>query len=207
MRRLTITLLVAIAASLATPARAQSSSSADELVYALLPMTPDQARQVTALVQSPGTVAVDVVDASSAIFSRVPELPAALIHDVVTTPIRDWHVVRGLATDVVDLMAGPPGEGRGLLRNTLRALHRSRTFSITADAVRSVVQPTNRTARLAIVLTARAKGFPAETADLDLLLRAIDRNDPDLGPLLMGTVERLAQTYGPDAVRLLLTLR
>ena len=97
MRRLTIALLVGIAAALARPARAQSSSSAGQLVY--------------------------VVDASSAIVSAVPQLPAALIHDVVTTPIRAWHVVRGLATDVVDLVAQPPADGRGLFRNTLKMMH------------------------------------------------------------------------------------
>ncbi|HEY7601380.1 MAG TPA: hypothetical protein VIB60_02635 [Methylomirabilota bacterium] len=206
MRRITLGVLVGIVAVLATPAQGQSLPPADHLVYALLPVTPDQARQVTALLREPGSVAVDLVEASGTILAAVPELPAALVHDVVTAPIRDWHLVRGLATDVIDLVARPPGEARGLFRNTVRALHRSRVFTITADAVRRVAHPTNRTARLAIVLTVRANGLPAEDGDLDRLLRAIHRDDPDLGPLAVGLVERLAQMYGRDAVRVLLTL-
>jgi hypothetical protein len=68
-----------------------------------------------------------------------------------------------------------------------------------------VVHPENRTARLVIVLTARAHGVPVRAEHLDLLQRAIDRDDPDLGPLLVAAVETLAQSYGRDAVRLLLT--
>jgi hypothetical protein len=209
MRRIVLGLVVGIALACATPARADSPAppdGADHVVYALLPLTPDQARQVTALLHSPGAVAVDVVDASRAILGTVPELPAALVHDVVTAPVRDWHIAKGLVTDVLDLVARPPGERPGLFRNTVRALHRSRVFTAAADAVRRVTQPENRTARLAIVLTARAHGIPAQTGDVDLLLRAIDRDDPDLGPLLVTLVERLAQMYGRDAVRLLLTL-
>jgi hypothetical protein len=209
MRRIALGLLVGIAIALATPAQGQSPAppdGADAVVYALLPVTPDQARQVTALLRSPRAVTVDVVDVSRVVLTTVPGLPAALVHDVLTAPVRDWHLVQGLVTDVFDLVARPPGEGRGLFRNTMRALHRSQVFTAAADAVRRVTQPANRTARLAIVLTARAHGIPAQTEDVDLLLRAIDRDDPDLGPLLVTLVERLAQMYGRDAVRLLLTL-
>ena len=134
-------------------------------MYALLPVTPDQARQLTALLRSPEAVAIDVVDASRAFLSTVPGLPAALLHDVVTAPVRHWHVGQGLVTDVVDLVARPPGERQGLFRNTVRALHRSRAFTAAADAARRVTQPANRTARLALVLTARAHGIPAQTGD------------------------------------------
>lgn len=77
---------------------------------------------------------------------------------------------------------------------------------MTAGVVRRVTQPTNRTARLSIVLTARAHGFPAQVEHLDKLHRAIDQNDPDLGPLLRAVVKDLAQMYGRNAVRLLHSL-
>jgi hypothetical protein len=54
------------------------------------------------------------------------------------------------------------------------------------------------------VLTARGQGIPARAEHLDMLYRAIDRDDPDLGPLLAGVVDILAQRYGRDAVRLIL---
>jgi hypothetical protein len=43
-----------------------------------------------------------------------------------------------------------------------------------------------------------------DDADLDLLRSAIDREAPDVGPLLVRVVERVIQAYGRDAVRLLL---
>jgi hypothetical protein len=134
-----------------------------------------------------------------------PALPAALLHDIVTAPIRDWHVLRGVVVDTVELVVRPADESRGVFRHTLSALHRSQLFAAAAGLVRRVTRPENRTARLAIVLAARAHGLPARTEHLDLLRRAIDRNDPDLGPLLLAVVESLAQSYGRDAIRLLLT--
>jgi hypothetical protein len=170
------------------------------------PVTPEQARAAASLLRSPGAVAIDVVQVSWVVVEAAPGLPAALVHDVVTAPVRHWHLVRGLVTDTVALVAGPRGEAHGVFRNTTRALYRSQMFSAAADALRRVTQPTNRTARLAIVLTARAHGFPAQTGDLDLLQRAIDRDEPDLGPLLVSLVERLAQMYGRDTIRLVFTL-
>jgi hypothetical protein len=187
-----------------TPARAESAL-ADELVHAVLPVTPAQAREVTALLRAPGTMAVDLVEVTEALVDEVPGLPAALVHDIVTAPVRDWHVLRGVVLDTVDLVARPKAEARGLFRHTVLALHRSRTFTAATRFLRRVAHPENRTARLVIVLTARAHGVPVRAEHLDLLQRAIDRDDPDLGPLLVAAVETLAQSYGRDAVRLLLT--
>ena len=206
MRWLARALVLAGVMVLPAPALAQAGGPVDGLVYAVLPVTPDQARELTALLRSPGTIAVDLVEVTEVLLDTAPALPAALLHDLVTTPVRDWHLLRGVATDVVELVARPAGERRGLFRHTVQALYRARTFEAAAAAVRRITQPTNRTARLAIVLTARAHGVPARSEHLDLLQRAIDRDDPDLGRLVGGIVEILVQMYGRDAVRLLLTL-
>jgi hypothetical protein len=190
----------------ATPAHAEAADPLGEVLYAVVPVTPEQAHELVNLFRSPGIIVVDVVEATGVVIETVAELPAALIHDVVTAPIRDWHLLRGLVTDTVDLVIRPAGTPRGLFRDTVHALHRSRVFTAAASAVRRITQPTNRTARLSIVLTARAQGLPARAEHLDLLNRAIDRNDPDLAPLLVSVVEGLTAMHGRDAVRLLLTL-
>ena len=79
-----------------------------------------------------------------------------------------------------------------------------RCSAAAASVVRRVTQPSNRTAALAIVLTARGHGIPARAEHLDMLDRAIRRDDPDLGPLLQGVVGTLARVYGREAVRLIL---
>ena len=205
VRNLVAALALALATALpAAPARAESAL-ADELVYAVLPITPAQAREVAALLRSPGAIAADLIEATGALVDEAPGLPAALVHDIITAPVRDWHVLRGVVLDTVELVARPKDEARGLFRHTIRALHRSQTLTAAARFLRRVTRPENRTARLAIELTARAHGVPARTEHLDLLQRAIDRDDPDLGPLLVAVVETLAQSYGRDVVRLLLT--
>ena len=206
MKLLTRAVILATALVLpATPVMGQSGWSGDRLLYAVLPITPEQARELTTILRSPGTFAADLVDTTEAVIDTIPALPSAILHDVVTAPVRDWHLLRGVVTDTIELVAPPAGETRGRFRHTIRALHRSQTFTAVAGVVRRVTGPSNRTARLAIVLTARAHGVPVQAEHLDLLHRAIDRDDPDLAPLLMAVVETLVQAYGRDAVRVLLT--
>jgi hypothetical protein len=203
MRKLAAALLLGLAVGLpAAPALAEPA--ADALAYAVLPVTPRQARDLVALLRAPGAVAVDLVEVTSAVADAAPALPAALLHDIATAPIRDWHLLLGVVTDTVELVAPPADQPRRLFRHTLRALHRSETFGAAARLVRRVTAPSNRTARLAIVLAARAQGVPARAEHLDQLHRAIDRDDPDLGPLLLGVLDGLARAYGRDAVRLVL---
>lgn len=203
--RFAFALAVATAWLAVTPALAQSPRVAvDEIVYAVLPITPGQVRELTTLLRSPGAIAVDLADATEAVLDVAPALPAALLHDVVTAPVRDWHLFRGLVTDTVDLATRTRGASPGAFRHTLHALNRSKTFTAVADVVRRVTQPTNRTARLAIVLIARGHGIPVRAEHLDMLDRAIRRDDPDLGPALLGVVEVLAQIYGRHGVRLIL---
>jgi hypothetical protein len=206
MRRRGIALLLALTAVLTvTPAAsADVGATADEVVYAVLPVTPAQAREITTLLQAPDTVAVDVVDTMDAVVHAASALPAGVLHDLVTTPARHWHLVRGLVIDAVEIVARPPEAPRGLLRHTVQALHRSRVFSATARAVVRVTEPSNRTGRLAIVLSARAYGLAVQDGHLDMLRRAIDRHDPDVGPLLLALVDILAKSYGRDAIRVIL---
>src|SRR5262249_49937993 len=175
----------------------------ERTLWALLPLTPGQVREVTGLLRQPDAVALDVAEGADAVAGLLPGLPDALVHDLLTTPSRHLAIARGLIADVLALNRVAHGE-EGLFRHTLRALHRSAVLSAGAGALDRLVRPENRTARLAIVLTARYHGVPLEASDLDLLRRAIDREAPDLGPLLARVVERLVQTYGRDAVRLLL---
>ena len=54
------------------------------------------------------------------------------------------------------------------------------------------------------MLTARAYGLAAQDGHLETLRRAIDREDPDVGPLLLAVLEMVARSYGRDAVRVIL---
>jgi hypothetical protein len=170
---------------------------------ALLPLTPGQAREMASLLRRLDVVLLDVADGSGALVEALPGLPDALVHDLLTTPSRHLAVLHGVITDVLEVNRAVRGEG-GVFRHTLHALNRARTLSAAAGVLDRLLHPGNRTARLAIVLTARYHGLPLEDSDLDAVRRALDRESPDLGPLLVRAIERAAQVYGRDALHVLL---
>jgi hypothetical protein len=186
-----------------SPAAALAEPVTERTLWALLPLTPAQAREVAGLLQAPGVVLHEVADGGGALLHVLPGLPDALVHDLLTMPSRHLAVVHGVITDVLELDRAVRGEG-GLFRHTFRALHRAKTLSTAAAVVDRLLQPGNRTTRLAVVLTARYHGLPLEDADLDAVRRALDRESPDAGPLLARAIERLAQAYGRDALSVLL---
>jgi hypothetical protein len=202
MRRRGIVLLFALGVLLTSAPAA--FGGVEDVVYTVLPITAGQAREIGALLGSPETVAGDVAKTTDALIATAATLPAGVLHDLLTTPVRHYHIVRGLVTDGVELVAPPSDGRRGLFRHTIQALHHSRVFSATASAVRRITEPTNRTGRLAIVLTARAYGLAAQDGHLEMLRRAVDRDDPDVGPLLLAVVEMMAKSYGRDAIRVIL---
>jgi hypothetical protein len=185
-----------------SPAPALAEPAVERTLWALLPLTPAQAREVAGLLQAPGVVLHEVADGGGAVLHVLPGLPDALVHDVLTMPSRHLAVLHGVITDVLELDRAAR-EG-GLFRHTVRALHRAKTISAAAGVVDRLLQPKNRTTRLAIVLTARYHGLPLEDSDLDAVRRALDREAPDVGPLLVRAIERLAQLYGRDALHVLL---
>jgi len=197
-------LVTAAVLTSATTALASSRSVEEEVVSTVLPVTPSQVQEIGTLLRAPGTVAVDVVDTTNAMIDTVAAVPLGLLHDVVTTPVRHWYILHGLLADTVEIVSRPPSAPHGLFRHTVKALHYSQIFSAAATAIRRVTEPTNRTGRLAIVLTARAYGLAAQDGHLETLRRAIDREDPDVGPLLVAVLEMVAKSYGRDAVRVIL---
>jgi hypothetical protein len=202
MRRGVITAMVWLGLSV-SPASALAEPVMERTLWTLLPLTPAQAREVAGLLQAPGVVLHEVAAGGGALLHVLPGLPDALVHDVLAMPSRHLAVVHGVITDVLELDRAARGEG-GLFRHTVRALHRARTLSAAVGVVDRLLQPGNRTTRLAVVLTARYHGLPLEDADLDAVRRALDREAPDAGPLLARMIERLAQVYGRDALRVLL---
>jgi hypothetical protein len=201
LKRLVCVAVLWLGAS-AVPAPARAEPVVERTFWALLPLTPAQAREVAGLLQAPGVVLHEVADGGGAVLHVLPGLPNALVHDVVTMPSRHLALLHGVITDVLELDRAAR-EG-GLFRHTVRALHRAKTISAAAGVVDRLLQPKNRTTRLAIVLTARYHGVPLEDPDLDAVRRAIDRDTPDVGPLLARAIERLAQAYGRDALHVLL---
>ncbi len=89
-RRVTgLFLAAAVGLTVTTAAFGDTGAVADEVIYTVLPITPAQIREIRSLLRSPGTVAVDLVETAGAVAETASTLPADLVHDLVTAPVRD----------------------------------------------------------------------------------------------------------------------
>jgi hypothetical protein len=121
---------------------------------------------------------------------RAIRLLCALRRDLRRTPASVWQVFAQLRGGELD---NPPA----VLRHTLRVLYATASIAAVSEMIRTLLAKGNETFRLAVVLYARSAGVPIEDADLDLLREsAFNTDDPDLGPILIGAIERLEKNLG-----------
>ncbi len=168
----------------------------------------EEARQIATLLLS-GEFYGDVADASAVIVRAVPTLPIALTRDVRAVH-RLVRLPQALARDLDqgffeavltagNLIDGDLDREPHLLRHTLRVLYDVATVESTFEMIRALIDPSNESVRLAIVLYARANGVDLEPGDLDLLRRSVlNPQDPDLGPALVLALGRLEKREGPE---------
>jgi hypothetical protein len=96
------------------------------------------------------------------------------------------------------------------LTNTLRWLYGNAAATAVAETVRRIIARDNETARLAILIYARAHGIPLTPEGLDALHDGpLNSQDPDLGPALAAGVQVLTAQRGgePGVVGVLRRLR
>ena len=172
-----------------------------------LPVTPEEAAQVLELLRS-GEFFSDAAGTTSAVIQLTRELPRALVRDVPRTPGRLDELGEALVRDGVDafghvgqvaadLLDGHLDRPPSPLTNTLRWLYGNAAATAVAETVRKIIGRDNETARLAILIYARAHGIPLTPEGLDALRDGpLDSQDPDLGPALAAGVEALTTQHG-----------
>lgn len=150
----------------------------------------------------------DVASSTAAIAHAVPRVPLAIARDVVRLPARLPRLVIGAARD----LAGVPGDIRAVLedlldgtldhsprplKHTMRALYGFATLQTIFQTLHDVLGEENATARLALVVYARAHGLHLTEADIDAFLGSVARADePDLLPFLQRGVSALQEKHG-----------
>lgn len=176
-----------------------------------LPVTPEEAMQVVALLRS-GEFFGDVADTTSAVVELTRELPPALVRDIPRTPatlgalgqalIHDGGDAIGHLDDLAaDLLDGRLDRPPHALGHTLRWLYGHAGAAAVAEAMRKIIAPDNQTARLALLIYARANGIPLTPEGLDALYTGpLDPGDPDLGPALAAGLKVLAAQHGENGV-------
>ncbi len=114
----------------------------------------------------------------------------ALRRDLRGTPASTWRLFAQLRGGDLD---DPPA----VLTHTLRALFATASMAAVSETIRTLLAKDNETFRLAVILYARSAGIPIEESDLDVLRESVfGAGDPDLGPVLVGAIERLEKNLG-----------
>lgn len=169
--------------------------------------SPKEVRDIQALLAS-GEFFGDVVDVTGAVFRVLPRLPRAILKDIPEMPSLPGTLVGGLFGDLGALLGGlrtivdDIGEDGRLdvtpqvLNRTLTTLYGVATVDTTRSLIRELIDPKNRSVRLAIVLYARANGIPIKEKHLDVLRDSVlSSRDPDFGPALAVAAKALATRY------------
>jgi hypothetical protein len=174
-----------------------------------LPVTPEEAAQVLDLLRS-GEFFSDAAGTTSAVLQLTRQLPRALVRDIPRTPSRLDELGEALVRDgadavghiseiAADLLDGQLDRPPSSLTNTLRWLYGNAAAAAVAETVRRIIGRDNETARLAILLYARAHGIPLTPEGLDALHDGpLDTRDPDLGPALVAGVQALTAQRGGE---------
>jgi len=172
-----------------------------------LPVTPEEAAKVLELLRS-GEFFSDAAGTTSAVVQLTHALPGALIRDIPRTPSRLDELGEALVRDgadafghisqlAADLLDGHLDRPVSPLTNTLRWLYGNAAATAVAEAVQQIIARDNETARLAILIYARAHGIPLTPEGLDALHDGpFNPRDPDLGPALAAGVQALAAQHG-----------
>ena len=174
-----------------------------------LPVTPEEAAKVLELLRS-GEFFSDAAGTTSAVVQLTQELPQALVRDIPRTPSRLGELGEALARDgadafghvsqlAADLLDGHLDRPPSPLTNTLRWLYGNAAAAAVAETVRRIIARDNETARLAILIYARAHGIPLTPEGLDALHDGpFNPQDPDLGPALAAGVKTLTAQRGGE---------
>jgi len=174
-----------------------------------LPVTPEEAAQVLELLRS-GEFFSDAAGTTSAVVQLTQQFPRALVRDIPRTPGRLDELGEALVRDGVDafghvsqlaadLLDGQLDRPPSPLTNTLRWLYGNAAATAVAETVRRIIARDNETARLAILIYARAHGIPLTPEGLDALHDGpLNPQDPDLGPALAAGVQALTAQRGGE---------
>jgi hypothetical protein len=174
-----------------------------------LPVTPEEAAKILELLRS-GEFFSDAAGTTSAVVQLTQQLPGALVRGIPRTPSRLGELGEALARDgadaighvsqlAADLLDGHLDRPPSPLTNTLRWLYGNAAATAVAETVRRIIARDNETARLAILIYARAHGIPLTPEGLDALHDGpLNPQDPDLGPALAAGVETLTAQRGGE---------
>jgi len=174
-----------------------------------VPIEVDEARAALRLLLT-GEFFRDAVDFSTVVLRTIPRLPGDILSDIPSLPRDILGLLQGIVTDVRDfphamvsliegIFTDSANPNVPLLRETIARLYEVATLREIASLLRALIAPENETARLALVLYARANGVPITQQHLDVLRDSIlNVDNPNFAPILVTGVDFLRDRYQDD---------
>jgi hypothetical protein len=185
-------------------------------------VTDQQVDEIVRLLET-GKFFDDISSSTAAVVSTIQGIPIRLVKDISPNNLSQvaFRIGAALPKDLGEASAflsievledlfdkGQIDHAPGLLIHTFAVLYDLATVESTAEMVRSLIHPENRTVRIAIMIYARANGVKLEDKDLDAVYEALNPSNPNLAPLVTAATRNLSQRYAPeDGLRLLDRMR
>lgn len=170
-----------------------------------LPLNEDQREKAWELVKS-GEAGQDIRETIIKLFRQLNTINPDFITKTVThtaDPGRAVGLLKALKEDIKQTGNNfkSSEKDRKLLNNTLKALESEPLGQFVTNSAMIFIDKDNETARLAIIAYARLNGINIDEDNLDQLAVALDRDDPNLYPLLAGVIDTMKDEYGINDFR------
>jgi hypothetical protein len=201
------------------PDSALTAALGQALAHEHLPVSQAETAEIVRLLET-GQFYGDIVGSAGAVFHTIPALPQALLRDfpdVATLPLRaprsifgDVFALFGAVPRVIaDLRDGRIDEPPATMTRFLAVLYGLATVDRLRDLMQRLLDPRNRSVRLALLLYARSNGFDLQDKDLDVVHESLfNTQQPDLGPVLATALEVMERRYtGGERERVLAALQ
>jgi hypothetical protein len=176
-----------------------------------VPIKPDEAKRVLALLQS-GQFHNDIAQGIRELLIFLQVAPRSAIQTLLQAPSLPTDLVQAVSADLVEELNegsvraflvnakdGKIDDPPNFLRNTLRVVLALATPHAVIETLRELIAPDNETFRLALIIYARSQGIDLTPEDLDALRKALDPAAPNLGVLFgRGLAYVRRRTGGPN---------
>ncbi len=186
-----------------------------------VPAKPEEIREVIRILET-GRFFGDAASVLQAVFHAIDGFPADIFSELQDPNLARLpaHLLRAVVLDATGLPGelrkslrslggGREGDEEGqLLSRTLGCLKQVAVAKRALLLIRALLSKDNRSARLALILYARANGITVSEDDIDRVYGTLDPERPELGLPLRQALERLVREYGvEEGIKVLQELR
>lgn len=175
----------------------KSQGIIDKVDSGVAPLDQQQLAEAWQLLVS-GRAEKDIRKSIRSMLSTASKIDAARLHNQIIHIVDPRHGLGLLGNMLKDLN---PTKSQKILNHTIKAIENEPLGEIISDTALIFTQKDNRTMRLAIVAYAQMNGININEKNIDDLNLALNKDNPDLHPLLKSAIDILEKEYGGDSTK------